>query len=112
MPFGGAVSYLYAGEIASAFVQAVSREREGAPAFDCNGVIATVDDGLDILRRLSPGARLRAGGDALPFPFEDCDALLRAHIGDYSAISVEEGTAETLQAFRIMLQDGRVSGDI
>ena len=52
-----------------------------------------------------------AGGEPLPFPFEDRDALLREHIGDYGAISVEEGAAETLRAFRVLLQDGSVSAD-
>ena len=54
---------------------------------------------------------MSAGGDPLPFPFEDRDPLLRDHIGDYGAISVEEGTAATLRAFRVLLQDGRVSPD-
>ena len=112
VPFRGAVSYLYAGEIASAFVRAVSRDGEGAPVFDCNGVIATVEEGLDTLRDLVPSARVRAGGDPLPFPAEDCDARLREHIGDYGAISLEEGTAETLRAFEFLLRDGKVSGDL
>ena len=107
VPFRGSVSYLYAGEIASAFVRAASRDGEGAPVFDCSGVVATVDEGLDTLRRLAPDARVRAGGDALPFPAEDRDALLRAHIGDYGAISLEEGTAETLRAFEVLARDGR-----
>ncbi|MCY4627785.1 MAG: NAD-dependent epimerase/dehydratase, partial [Acidobacteria bacterium] len=104
--------YLYAGEIASAFVRAVSREGEGAPVFDCNGVVTTVEDGLDTLRRLVPDARVRAGGDPLPFPAEDTDALLRAHIGDYGAISLEEGTAETLRAFEVLVREGRMSPDL
>ena len=112
VPFRGAVSYLYAGEIASAFVRAVSRDGEGAPVFDCNGVVATVEEGLDTLRDLVPSARVLAGGDPLPFPAEDCDARLRAHIGDYGAISLEEGTAETLRAFEVLLRDGKVSGDL
>ena len=112
VPFRGAVSYLYAGEIASAFVRAVSRDGEGAPVFDCNGVVATVEEGLDTLRDLVPSARVRAGGDPLPFPAEDCDARLREHIGDYGAISLEEGTAETLRAFEVLLRDGKVSGDL
>ena len=111
VPFTGPVSYLYAGEIASAFIRAVSRDGDGAPAFDCNGSVVPVEEALETLRRLAPGARVRASGDPLPFPFEDADALLRAHIGDYGAISVEEATAETLQAFRILLQDGRVSAE-
>ena len=112
VPFSGVTSCLYAGEVASAFVQAVSRDGEGAPVFDCNGTCATVEDALETLRRLAPGARVRAGGDPLPFPFEDRDALLRAHIGDYGAISVEDGTAETFRAFQILLQDGRVAADL
>ena len=111
VPFSGRMSWLYAGEIASAFVQSVSREREGAAVFDCNGAVVSVEEGLEALRRLHPGARVRASGDPLPFPAEDSDALLRAHIGDYGAISVEEGTAETLRAFEILLQQGRVSTD-
>ena len=111
VPFSGAVSYLYAGEVASAFVQAVSRDREGAPVFDCVGRSTTVEEGLAALRRLEPDARVSACGDPMPFPFEDRDARLREHIGDYGTISVEEGTAETLRAFRVLLQDGRVSPD-
>lgn len=109
VPFRGPVSYLYAGEIASAFVRAVSRDGDGAPVFDCNGVVTTVEHGLETLCRLVPGARVRAGGDPLPFPAEDSDALLRAHVGDYGAISLEEGTAETLRAFEVLVRDGRVS---
>ena len=86
VPFSGAVSYLYAGEVASAFVQAVSRDREGAPVFDCVGRSTTVEDGLAALRRLVPDARVGAGGEPLPFPFEDRDALLRDHIGDYGSV--------------------------
>ena len=70
VPFRGTVSYLYAGEIASAFVRAVSRDGDGAPVFDCNGSIATVEEGLDTLRRLVPEAHVRASGDPLPFPAE------------------------------------------
>ena len=111
VPFTGAISYLYAGEVAAAFLQAIARDGDGAPAFDCNGTVTPIEDGLEAIRRLAPGARVRASGDPLPFPMEDQDALLRAHIGDYGAISLEEGTAETFHAFQILLQDGRVSVD-
>ncbi len=112
VPFSGPVSYLYAGEVASAFVQAVSRDVEGARIFDCNGVSTTVEAGLEILRCLVPGAQLHANGEPLPFPFDDSDSLLRAHIGDYGAISVRDGTAETLHAFKALIRDGRLSPEI
>ena len=111
VPFTGAISYLYAGEVAAAFLQALSRDGDGAPVFDCNGTVVPVEDALAVLRRLAPGARVHATDDPIPFPMEDTDALLRAHIGDYGSISVEEGTAETFQAFQVLLQDGRVSAD-
>ena len=111
VPFTGPVSWLYAGEAAAAFVQAVSREREGAAVFDCNGAVATVEEGLATLRRLRPGARVRSRGDPLPFPAEDRDSLLRAHIGDYGALSIEEGTTETLRAFEVLAQQGRVPAE-
>ena len=111
VPFTGAISYLYAGEVAAAFLQALSRDGDGAPVFDCNGTVVPVDDALAVLRRLAPGARVSASGEAIPFPMEDTDALLRAHVGDYGSISVEEGTAETFRVFQVLLQDGRVSAD-
>ena len=112
VPFTGANSYLYAGEAAAAFIQAVSAEREGATAFDCNGTCTTVEEALAILRRLAPGAQVSASGEPMPLPFADEDALLRAHIGDYGSVSVEEGTAETFRAFQVLLQQGRVTSDL
>ena len=97
--------------VAAAFLLALARDGDGAPAFDINGTVTPIEDGLEAIRRLAPGARVRTSGDPLPFPMEDQDALLRAHIGDYGAISLEDGTAETFQAFQVLLQEGRVSAD-
>ena len=46
VPFSGAVSALHAGEVASAFIKAVSQEREGAAVFDINGRATSVDQWL------------------------------------------------------------------
>ena len=107
VPFTGAVSYLYAGEVAAAFLQAVSQDGDGAPAFDCNGTVVPVEDALEVLRRLAPGARVHAGGDPIPFPMEDQDALLRAHIGDYGAISLEEARPRPTGRSRSCFRTGR-----
>ncbi|HTQ73310.1 MAG TPA: SDR family oxidoreductase, partial [Burkholderiales bacterium] len=42
VPFTGGVSWLYTGEVASAFIRAVAKERTGAPVFNMNGVHAPV----------------------------------------------------------------------
>ena len=112
VPFTGPVSYLYAGEIAAAFVKAVSRDAEGASVFDCNGTVATVEEGLDAVRGLVPGADLHASGDPLPFPADPTDHLLREFIGDYGSISMADGIAETHRAFQRLLQTGKVSAEL
>ncbi len=111
VPFCGPTDYLYAGEVAAAFVRAVARDGTGAHVFDLNGRAASVEDGLAILRRLAPAARLDATGAPLPFPSELPDRPLRALIGDFGAISLEDGIEETYRAFRALLADGRISTD-
>src|SRR5258707_2763263 len=54
VPFSGGVSWLYAGEAASAFIHAVARERAGAPGFDMNGGDAPVENGLRLLKHPAP----------------------------------------------------------
>jgi nucleoside-diphosphate-sugar epimerase len=111
VPFSGAVSALHAGEIASAFIKAVSKERAGAEVFDINGRATSVEEWLSIIRRLAPEAQLKVAGDALPFPAELSDEPVRRHLGDYGPVPLDEGIAETYQDFRRLLATGAVSPD-
>ncbi len=111
VPFSGPVSALHAGEVASAFVKAVSQEREGAEVFDINGRVTTVADWLEIIRRLAPGAELTIAGEELPFPADLSDRPLQAYLGDYGPVPLEEGIAETLEDFRRLLAAGALSPD-
>src|SRR5712691_6908393 len=106
VPFSGGVSWLYAGEVASAFVHAVSRERAGAPVFDMNGVYAPVEEGLRILKQLAPSAAITSSGQPLAFPMHLPDEPLRGYLGDYGNISLAEGIRETYEAFRSLIQRG------
>ncbi len=106
IPFRGPVSWLHAGEVASAFLKAVSRDGTGAPVFDINGPCVSVEDGIALLRRLVPGAQVRCAGSPLPYPMDLSDEPLRAHLGDYGRIGVEEGMRGTLEAFRGLLARG------
>lgn len=109
VPFSGGVSWLYAGEVASAFIHAVSRERSGAPVFDMNGVYAPVEEGLRILKQLAPSAAIRASGQPLAFPMHLPDEPLRDYLGDYGNILLAEGIRETYEAFRSLIQRGMLS---
>lgn len=109
VPFSGGVSWLYAGEAASAFVRAVSRERTGAPVFDMNGVYAPVEEGLRILNELAPSAAIRSSGQPLAFPMHLPDEPLRGYLGDYGRLSLADGIRETYEAFRSLIERGMLS---
>ena len=109
VPFRGPVSALHAGEAASAFIRAVSEDRTDASVFDLNGVATSVESWLEMLRDLAPEARLDVAGQALPFPADLSDAPVRAYLGDYGAVPLEQGVQETLQAFRRLLDRGLLS---
>lgn len=109
VPFSGGVSWLYAGEVASAFIRAVARERTGAPVFNMNGVHAPVEKGLAILKEIAPQAKITSSGDALAFPMHLPDAPLREFLGDYGTASLAEGIRETYDAFRALLQTSKIA---
>ncbi len=109
VPFSGGVSWLYAGEVASAFIHAVARERSGAPVFDMNGVYAPVEEGLRILKTLAPSAAITASGQPLAFPMHLPDKPLRDFLGDYGEMPLAEGIRETYVAFRSLIRRGMLS---
>jgi len=109
VPFSGGVSWLYAGEAASAFIHAVARERAGAPVFDMNGVYAPVEEGLRILRQLAPSAAISSSGQPLAFPMHLPDEPLRAFLGDYGSMPLDEGIRETYETFRSLIRRGMLA---
>src|SRR5882672_1645378 len=106
VPFSGGVSWLYTGEVAGAFIRAVARERDGAPVFNMNGVHAPVEEGLAILKKIAPSAKLSSSGEALAFPMHLPDQPLREFLGDYGTATLAEGIRETYDAFRSLVARG------
>jgi nucleoside-diphosphate-sugar epimerase len=112
VPFSGDVSALHAGEVASAFIKAVSNERDGAQVFDLNGRATSVTEWLDIIRGLAPGAQLDLAGEPLPFPADLSDEPIRQYLGDYGPVPLEEGIEATYAAFRRLLAAGALSAEM
>jgi nucleoside-diphosphate-sugar epimerase len=109
IPFTGAVSALHAGEVASAFIRAVSRERDEARVFDLNGRATSVAQWLEILRGIAPDAQLSMTGAELPFPADLSDAPIQAYLGDYGPVPLEDGIRATHEAFRRLLAEDALS---
>ncbi len=111
IPFRGPVSWLHAGEVAGAFIKAVSRDRAGAEVFDINGVPSTVEEAVEVIRRIAPGAQIAISGEALPFPMQLSDQPVRNYLGDYGAVEIEEGIRRTYEVFQSLLAKGLISAD-
>ncbi|MGH8679140.1 MAG: hypothetical protein ACREUQ_12410, partial [Burkholderiales bacterium] len=111
IPFTGPISWLHAGEVASAFIKVVSKPRSEAAVFDINGFPSTVEKSLEILKRVAPASKVIATGVALPFPMALSDLPVRSQLGDYGQIPVEEGIAHTFKSFQSLLEKGLISAD-
>ncbi|NIO41855.1 MAG: NAD-dependent epimerase/dehydratase family protein [Burkholderiales bacterium] len=112
IPFTGAVSWLHAGEAGSAFIKAVSQPRDQAVVFDINGAASTIEESLEILKRVAPDSNVTASGPALPFPMALSDNPLRQFLGDYGEVPLDEGIAHTHNIFRSLLGKGLISADV
>ena len=108
VPFRGGVSWLYGGEVASAFIRAVARDGDGAPVFDMNGVHAPVEEGIQIINELAGAAAITCSGQPLAFPMHLPDDALRAHLGDYGTMPLAEGIRLTHEAFKSLRERGMV----
>jgi nucleoside-diphosphate-sugar epimerase len=111
IPFTGAVSALHAGEVAAAFIAAVAKEGEGAQVFDHNGVPTSVEDWVVKLREIAPEAEVDMAGEALPFPADLSDEPIRAHLGAFGSVPLEDGMRATYDAFKRLLSRGALSAD-
>lgn len=109
IPFTGPVSWLHAGEVASAFIKAVSKPKAEATVFDINGFPSTVEKSIEILKKVAPNSRVSATGSALPFPMALSDLPVRSQLGDYGEVPVEEGISHTYNMFRSLLEKGMLS---
>jgi nucleoside-diphosphate-sugar epimerase len=111
IPFRGPISWLHAGEVASAFIKVVSKERNGAEVFDINGVTSTVEQSVVLIRKIAPEAKIQISGEALPFPMALSDQPVRSFLGDYGSISIEEGIRETYEIFQKLLEKGLLNAE-
>ena len=87
----------------------MAQVRVGAPVFDLNGVYASVEEGMAILKTLAPQAKIGIRGEPLAFPMDKSDEPLKAFIGDYGQMPLAQGIALTYQAFEQLLKDQRLS---
>jgi nucleoside-diphosphate-sugar epimerase len=111
IPFNGPVSWLHAGEVASAFIQSVAKPRDAARVFDINGVVATVEESIKKIEAIAPNSNIDAEGSALPFPTNLSDQPLRDYLGDYGSVDLDHGIEHTYKDFCRLISLGKLDSE-
>jgi UDP-glucuronate 4-epimerase len=105
VPYGGTAQLQLARDVARAFASASIAEHEGAAVHNVAGRKVSVEQVIDAL-----GAENIGFDDVrLPFPEEVDSASFTAAFPDYGETPLEQGVAETVERFRVLLAEGLVT---
>jgi hypothetical protein len=66
---------------------------------------------VELLRKVAPEAQIAISGEALPFPMALSDRPVRAFLGDYGSVTIEDGIRQTYEVFQSLLAKGLVSAE-
>lgn len=108
--YGGLQDLQYVGDVAAAFLQALTAPFEGADAFNVRGAVVPIETFVATLRDLAPrAAELVSHGDRqLPIAPDLDDSRLDARLGPLPRTPLREGVAETYRRFSALHETGRL----
>ena len=108
--YGGLQDLQYVGDVADAFLRALSAPFEGADAFNIRGAVVPIETFAATLREVAPrAAELVTHGDRqLPIAPDLDDSRLEARLGPLPRTSLRDGVAETFERFQALRRRGRL----
>ena len=109
--FGGSVDLQYAADVAEAFVRCALADLDGARVYNLRGVSVSVEDIVRLMWGIEPEARDLISFEPTPLPlvFELDDSALQRDVGPLKVTSVEQGFRETLEIFRWLHKEGKLT---
>ncbi|MCQ3802815.1 MAG: NAD-dependent epimerase/dehydratase family protein [bacterium] len=108
IPFGGGSTFQHAGEVARLFIEAARAEAEGAHVYNLGGPSVSIAEVVSLISAEAPGAQITSGDQALPLPDQYDGAGLDRLLGGVEYLSMEEGVATSISAFRELLSAGLI----
>src|SRR5260221_138123 len=67
------------------------------------------EEGLRILRQIALSAAITSSGQPLAFPMHLPDEPLRAYLGEYGSMPLDQGIRETYESFRSLIRRGMLA---
>ncbi len=109
IPYGGAAQLQLAQDVARAFIAASLSGSGDASVHNLPGRSVSIPEVIEAIARAVPGASVAVDDTRLPFP-EDTDAESFADlVPGFTTTSLDEGVLSTVERFRALLADGRIS---
>jgi UDP-glucuronate 4-epimerase len=97
--FGGLVQFQLASDVALQFIDAGEQNSEGAHVFNLGTPPVSVDDLIELIREVKPGAQITRKEARLPFPESFDDSALRAHVSHVYETPLAAGIRLTMEHF-------------
>lgn len=108
IPFGGGSTFQHAGEVARLFIAAARAGADGAHVYNLGGPAVSIAEVVSLISAEAPGSEITFGGPPLPLPDRYDGAGLDRLLGGVDYLSMEEGVAGSIRAFRRLLAGGLV----
>ena len=97
--FGGVMQFQLASDVALQFIDAADHTREGAHVFNLGTPPVSVDEVIEVIREIRPGAQIMRQETRLPFPESFDDSALRAHVSHVYETPLSKGIRLTMEHF-------------
>jgi nucleoside-diphosphate-sugar epimerase len=110
----GFMDFQYVGDVAETFVRCLLSDVEGAHVFNLAGDVVRIEDFIALLDKLSPGAAnlIDCAGPQVPVAYRMDASQLHAHVPGIPKTSLEDGIASTLDLYRRLRTEGRLSAEL
>lgn len=100
LPYSSRMCFQHVDEVADIIIRCLATSPQWPVVSDLTTEILSTDDLITTIRKVVPGARVTATSQLRAAPSEMDNAPLRALLGPWEAVSLEDGVRRTVTAFR------------
>jgi UDP-glucose 4-epimerase len=106
----GCMDLQYVYDVGETFVRCLLSDVEGAHVFNLAGDVIQMDDFIQLLDTIRPGAAglIKASGRPVPVAYRMDASRLHAHVPGIPKTPLEAGVAETLDIYERLHAEGRL----
>ncbi|MGI8988664.1 MAG: NAD-dependent epimerase/dehydratase family protein [Bryobacteraceae bacterium] len=107
---GGFMDMQYVEDVAETFIRCLLSDIQGAHVFNLEGSVIGMEDFVQVLEKLRPGAKdlIRVEGPQVPVAYRMDGSQLREHFGEMPRTPLEAGVSRTLDKFEALPKTVRI----